>query len=120
MALPQKKSRSIIVNGVKFRWAGVGFLHCDEPSREGEVYIELFDNPKQKMKASFAWEEMNAMYKKVNHRLSKYLDMPPPFIIKQTIFYALKNGWQPDKKGGVLDLGNLDKKIDYTLMNPQD
>ena len=39
--------------------------------------------------------------------------------MRQTILYALKTGWRPDRGGGILNLGNLDDKIDYTLMKPQ-
>lgn len=60
--------------------------------------------------------ELYAEYKKVNHKLNVVIDHPPPYIVRQTILYALKNGWTPAKNGGIYDLGNLDEKLDYSFM----
>lgn len=113
MALPKKGSRAIIVNDIKYRWIGFVLQH-DSPNEPAYVIIELYENPKQKIRAFFSWEKMNMEYKKIGHRLSKYLDATPPYIVRQTILYALKNGWNPNKGSGILELGNLDDKIDYT------
>ena len=114
MALPKKNARSITVDGVKYRFTG--WFSDDE---EGDLFVELFSNPRQKIKVTFTWEKINEEYKKVNHRLCRIIDMPPSYIVRQTILYALKTGWYPDRGGGILNLGNLDDKIDYTLMKPQ-
>lgn len=113
MALPKKRNRTIIVNDIKYRWTGF-VLSQDSFNAPAHLIIELYENPKQKIRAFFSWEKMNTEYKKVDHRLSKYLDATPPYIVRQTILYALKNGWVPNKGGGILELGNLDDKIDYT------
>lgn len=114
MALPKKNARSITINEVKYRFTG-WVIHYEE----GELFVELFNNPRQKIKATFTWEKIYEEYKKVNHRISTIIDMPPSYIVRQTILYALKTGWHPDSGGGILNLGNLDDKIDYTLMKPQ-
>lgn len=118
MALPKKGSRNIVVDEVKYRWMG------DAAKFEGDdfafLFIELSDDPRQKIKASFSWTKLNAAYKKVNHKLSKVFDRPPSFVVRQTILYALENGWKPEEGGGVLDLGNLDDKLDYSQMKEQD
>lgn len=117
MALPKKNTRTITVDGVKYRWAGWFWPYSE--SDQCDLLVELFNNPRQKIKATFTWEKINKEYEKMNHRLSRCIDMQPPYIVRQTILYALKNGWCPNKGGGVLNLGNLDDKIDYTLMKPQ-
>ena len=114
MALPKKNTRNITVDGVKYRWTGWFW-----PYDDGYLFVELFNNPRQKIKATFTWEKINKEYEKMNHRLSRCIDMQPSYIVRQTILYALKNGWCPNKGSGILNLGNLDDKIDYTLMKPQ-
>ncbi|OGC06904.1 hypothetical protein A2526_01025 [candidate division WOR-1 bacterium RIFOXYD2_FULL_36_8] len=118
MSLPKKKSRKIIVNGVKYRW--LGFATKYEGDDYAEIFVELFDNPRKKIKATFTFSKLQKKYKEVGHKLFVPADKPPPYIVRQTIIYALKNGWKPDEEGGVLDLGNLDEKLDYSLMKKQD
>ncbi|HAS46895.1 MAG TPA: hypothetical protein DCS93_40795 [Microscillaceae bacterium] len=118
MALPKKGSRSIVVEDIKYRWMG------DAANFEGDnfglLFIEHYDNPRQKIKATFSWTRLNNAYKKVGHQLAKAYDNPPPYIVRQTILYGLKNGWKPNAGGGVLDLGNLDSQLNYEDMNEQE
>ena len=118
MALPKKGSRRIVVNDIEYRW--IGDAAHFEGDDFGVLCIELYNNPRQKVKASFTWNRLNREYKKVNHRLCKVIDNPPPYIVRQTILYALDNGWKPDSGGGLLDLGNLDDKLNYAEMIEQE
>ncbi len=117
MALPEKGSRSIIVDGIKYRWCG--FATRAEGDDQAEVLIELFDEPRQKLKALFSWTKLHKEYKKVNQKLSVYADHPPPYVVQQTILYGLMHGWEPDKRGGVIFLGNLNEELDFSMMKEQ-
>ena len=117
MALPKKGSRSITVDNIKYRW--VGDLTNFEGENFGVLLIELYNEPRQKIRATFSWTQISREYKKVNQKLSKVFDNPPPYIVRQTILYGLMIGWKPYSGGGLLDLGNLDHKLDYENMKEQ-
>ena len=117
MGLPKKGSRSIIVNDVKYRWIGCATNYQGEDY--GGLIIELFNEPKQRIRANFTWTKLRADYKNVNHRMCKIVDSPPPYIVRQTVLYGLDNGWEPTETGRLIDFGNLDDKLNYKQMKDQ-
>ena len=115
MALPKKGTRIIIVEGIKYRYRGHVTHH--EGDNYGNLVVEKAEEPRQKIQAHFTWTKLYEEYKKVGHALSHVADHMPPYVVRQTILYALKKGWKPDQGGGLLDLGNLDEKLDFSQLN---
>jgi len=77
MALPKKASRSITINGEKYRWLisrddyGIG------------LYVELYENPAQKLTTGFS-DDYQAI---------------TPVLVREVILHALAQGYTPHKKG---------------------
>ncbi len=116
MALPKKGTRKINVNEVVYRY--IGDAYDFEGISRVLLIAELAENPRQKIRATFNFDELNSAYKKTGHRLSKIADKVPPFFARACILLALKSGWQPESGKGVLDLGDVTGKIDLKLINP--
>lgn len=114
MALPKKGTRIITIEGIKYRYHGHITHH--EGDDYGDLIIEKAEEPRQKIKAHFTWTKLYNEYKKVGHALSHVADQMPPYVVRQTILYALKKDWMPDKGGGIVDLGNLDEKLDFSQL----
>lgn len=117
MALPRKRTRVLNVDGVQFRYVG------DASRMEGDDYgiiiIEKAENARQKIRAHFTYTKLSLEYRRVGHALSHVIDYMPPYVVRQTILYAREHGWTPDEGGGILDLGNLDDKLDFSKLNPE-
>ena len=113
MALPKKGSRKITVDGIVYRWRGYTTRY--EGDDYGELFVERFDEPRQKIKATFTWTKLHQEYKKVGQKLQGVFDHPPPHVVRESILYALEHGWHPEEGGGTLDLGNLDEKLPFDL-----
>ncbi|MEM9073089.1 MAG: hypothetical protein AAGE52_31585 [Myxococcota bacterium] len=117
MALPKKGTRVIDVDGTRYRYVGDATRLEGEDS--GELIVELADSPREKIRATFTYTRLNTAYQRVGHALSHIRDRMPPFVVRQTILYALTQGWKPDLGGGVRDLGNLDDAIDFSELRPR-
>ncbi|QQR81230.1 MAG: hypothetical protein IPJ69_03585 [Deltaproteobacteria bacterium] len=119
MALPKKGTRKIIVDGTQYRW--LGFIQSKKIKMSGEIdelLIELAENPGEKIRANFTFELVKSHYKKAGKHLQSF-DRFPPYIVRQTILFALSQGWKPAAGGGVRDLGCLDDKISYSDLKPE-
>lgn len=87
MALPKKRSKSILVDNCKYKY--FGFINHYEGENYGELIIELFDNPRMKVKTKYTWEKVSSEFRKVNKKIGKF-DTFPPYLVHQTILFALK------------------------------
>lgn len=120
MALPKKGTRKITVDGVHYRW--IGFIQSRKLKMPNEQFddliIELAENAGEKILAQFTFEHIKAHYQKVGKHLQTF-DKFPPYVVRQTILLALKDGWRPDTGGGIRELGCLDEKIDYSNLKPE-
>lgn len=106
-----------MVDGIRYRY--VGDASRIEGADFAEVVAELADSPREKIRARFTYTRLSAEYRRVGHALSHVRDRLPPYVAHQTILHALSVGWQPSAGGGVLDLGNLDDVIDFSLLRPE-
>jgi hypothetical protein len=78
MALPKKQSRSITINNEKYRW----LISGDDSGGIG-LFIELYENPAQKLTTAFSFG-----YQAIT-----------PVQVREVILYALAQGYTPHKKG---------------------
>ncbi len=117
MALPKKGSRTLVVGDDTYRWIGRIIskkLKKKDYFDQGpdELIIELAENPGEKIRAYFTQEKIYSEYKKVGKKLGNYSTFPP-YVVRKTIVFAIKQGWNPRSNGGIRDLGCLDQKIDF-------
>lgn len=117
MAIPKKGTRKIVVDGIIYRYKG--FVTHMEGDDYGDLVVAREEGNGQKIKAQFTWTKLYEAYKKIGHALSHSADHMPPYVVRQTILYALKKDWTPDKGGGMLDLGNLDEQLDFSQLKAE-
>ena len=60
MAMPEKHTRVLTVEGVRYRWLG-RLLHKDRAD-PGDLYIELAEGPKQKVYARISHTTLEKAY----------------------------------------------------------
>ena len=97
MALAKKGSRSILVDDVQYRWKA-----RSETDGSTHVVVELYDEPQQSIVAFFQSYPFDDPEEK---------RVITPATVTAIIAYALKNGWDPEKKAKQLNLGSLDDVI---------
>nr|WP_321237059.1 hypothetical protein [uncultured Psychroserpens sp.] len=105
MSFPKKKSRKITVNNHKYLWIAKGKLGYNKWI---DLSIISAENNGQKLFAQFSYDTTNTTSYEFPNPLT-------PFIVRQTILYGLKKGYNPEKKGSDLNLGNLSNKIDLKV-----
>lgn len=115
MALPKKGTRKLTVDGVVYRYIGMGWR--GEGEDFCELIVELAEMPRQKLKAAYTFTRVQKAYRAAGHSLSHVLDAIPPYVARQTILIGLERGWNPHAGGGLLNLGNLDSVIDFSNLN---
>ncbi len=114
--MPKKGTRTIEVDGVRYRYRGDAWRM--EGDDCGEVLIELADRGREKVRATFTYTKLSAEYRRVGHALSHAADTMPPYVVRQTILHALSVGWDPHSGGGLRELGNLDEVLDFSGLDP--
>ncbi len=77
MAVPKKASRSISINGEKYRWLASGH-DCGI-----DLCIELYENPAQRLMTRFSYD-----YQAIT-----------PVLVREIILDGLAQGYTPHKKG---------------------
>ncbi|MBE9122714.1 hypothetical protein IQ269_18380 [Tychonema sp. LEGE 07199] len=82
MALPKKASRSITINGEKYRWLASGH-DCGI-----DLCIELYENPAQRLMTGCSYD-----YQAIT-----------PVMVREIILYGLAQGYTPHKKGQIFCL----------------
>ncbi|OJJ16098.1 hypothetical protein BKI52_35620 [marine bacterium AO1-C] len=97
MALAKKGSRSILVDDVQYRWKA-----RSETDGTTHAVVELYDNPQQSVVAFFKSYPFDDPEEK---------RVITPATITAIITYALRQGWDPEKKAKQLNLGFLDNVI---------
>ncbi len=97
MALAKKGSRSILVDEVQYRWKA-----RSETDGTTHVVVELYNAPQQSVVAFFQSHPFDDPEER---------RMITPATVTAIIAYALKNGWDPEKKAKQLNLGFLDDQI---------
>lgn len=109
MALPRKKLRQLTINHKSYGWIASG------NDSHITLYIQLLNmqNQVQVLTANFTY---HGTYTKVNNQLKDGHQLViTPYVVKQVIEYALKNGWIPAIKKPQMNLGNMNDKIDWAI-----
>jgi uncharacterized protein (TIGR02996 family) len=94
VAFPRKNSRSITVNGRRFRWQGwLG----ERPNPRAEVHVALWDRPGQRLLARFdPWVVFGEETADVRYLSKRY--------VRVAILEGLTRGWQPEARGGQVQI----------------
>ena len=107
MSFPKKKSRKITVDNHKYLWI----------ARENSGYDKWIDlsimSAEDNGQKLFAQFNYNAIDKNSNEFVNPFV--VTPFIVRQTINYGLKKGYNPKEKGKDFNLGNLSDKLDIKI-----
>lgn len=108
MTFPKKGSRSIVVEGITYRYITTGTyggvtLNVEKESAKGQRLEAWFDY-------HFLSEEG------VTSSGQRYTSHTPtiqvtPGMAAQVIRYGLEQGWTPDKSAKELNLGSVDDKV---------
>ncbi len=119
VAFPRKGSRSISVDGQQYRWKGL-FCASDRLGGEhNEVFVQANESPRQVLRASFLYDVLRREYARVGHHVSRRIDHPPPYVVRQVIELGLREGWRPHEAGKLFDLGEITARIDWSGLSPQ-
>lgn len=92
MTLPQKKSRNIEIDGVKYRWL------ISKKNDTISLSIETQENAKQLLQAFF---EPHDSYKRDSNNKWKKVEQGvsiTPKLVEKVIKHGLTNGWNPNQK----------------------
>lgn len=90
MALPKKGSRSITVEGRRYRWQG----NLPDYSTAGHIVVEDWETPGQRLRIHFdPWQ--------LTGERAAYVSKA---IVRQVIFAGLSRGWRPAAPGPDLQL----------------
>lgn len=106
MARSKKGKRSIIVNGQKFLWSATG--------NDGWINLIITEYEKglSTVVATFDYHHITVGYDpNTGGTKTKQGFVITPSVVREVIFYALKNGWEPKKSAPEMNLGALDGKI---------
>ena len=120
MAFPKKGSRVIEVEGVRYRYIGLFAERDRAPDEVHALRVQLADGPRQVLRAEFGYAVMKAAYARVGKHVSRWIDTAPPYLARQAILLGLREGWRPDTPGSEHDLGNIDARIDWTALRPNE
>lgn len=115
MALPKKGLRKITINNFHYAWSATG--------NDGWISLSIapLDNQGQLVTTSFGYHSAatGVFYtsdgSKTVHTEQQLIITP--HIVRQVVEYALKQGWNPAKKGLQLNLHNVEDKLDLRLQN---
>jgi hypothetical protein len=91
MSLPKKKSRSIIIDAQKYRWISSGNDYGID------LYVELFDNPGQKLHVIFAYKNRRSEQTGTGKVLSQGSVISPQ-VVEKVIKQAFSIGWKPSHR----------------------
>lgn len=93
MALPQKGSRRIVVEGVAYRWVATpndGYI---------SLVVERADDPGQRLGASFKYHDILQSAGAGAARVVGQRRSVSPGAVRAVILAALGRGWQPSRRG---------------------
>jgi len=107
MSFPKNKSRKITIDNHKYLWIARGNSDYDKCVN---LSIMSAENNGQKLFAQFNYDTID---KNSNEFVNPFI--VTPFVVRQTIIYGLKNGYNPQEKGKDLNLGNLSDKLDIEI-----
>lgn len=119
MAFPTRRSRSIVVEGVAYRYLA-RFCERDRIPALGDVHevrVQLADGPRQVLRAEFGYARLKREYARVGKHVSRWIDTLPPYVVRAVILLGLAGGWRPDEDGAELDLGLIDERIDWSQLS---
>jgi hypothetical protein len=91
MSLPKKKSRSIIVDAQKYRWISSGNDYGID------LYVELFDNPGQKIHVIFDYKNKTSEQTGTG-KVLRQGSVISPQVVEQVIKLAFSKGWKPSQR----------------------
>ncbi|EDP70774.1 hypothetical protein FBALC1_08443 [Flavobacteriales bacterium ALC-1] len=105
MSFPKKKSRKITVDNHKYLWIAKGKSGYNKWIDLSIMSAEING---QKLFAQFNYDTDNTTSYEFPNPIT-------PFIVRQTIIYGLKNGYNPKEKGSDFNLGNLSNKLNLKI-----
>lgn len=107
MALPKKRSRTIVVDEIVYRYIVTG----------NDDYIDLIIEQEeaqgQRMTVSFRYHSTT---EKSTGRIVQRNQITP-VVVKRTIEFGLKNSWTPNQKGTELRFNWLDDEIELNMIS---
>lgn len=108
MAFPKKGLRKITVNGVEYSWIAKG--------NDGwlDLYLMKGNKDRQRLHATFGYGHKLSNVRLASGEFREQYQQQfkiTPAIVRAVILYGMKNGWDPDAKGGIVHLGAMDDKI---------
>jgi hypothetical protein len=89
MALAKRMSRSIMVDGVAYRWA------VSPDSGYMWLVVERAANPGQRIEASFDYHDV---VRPDGHMAGQRRSVSPG-VVRAVVLHALANGWRPGQGG---------------------
>ncbi len=113
MAFPKKGLRKITVDGIKYGYSVTG--------NDGWISfsVGLLEKNGEILTGAFSYHPNSITNFEKNGKVKYWIGYQrikiTPNTIRQVIEYGLKNGWNPQKNKGQLQLGNIDDKIELNL-----
>ena len=116
MALPKKGLRNITVDGEQYAWSTTG--------RDGSIGLSIIPLKHQNrlITASFSYhskvtdESASPTGDKI--KAMKQQVIITGYIVRQTILYAIAEGWKLTGDTAVWNLGTMDEKVDLRIERP--
>ncbi len=113
MTLPKKGLRKITVDGFHYAWSAKGndggiSLTVAPLYNEGQILTTEFDYHSKVVDGGIL--EDGSKWRTSIQQL-----IVTPYIVRQVIEYALKNGWNPLEKGPQLNIYPIEDKIDLRI-----
>jgi len=89
MALAKRSSRTITVDGARYRWA------VSPDSGYMWLVVERADRPGQRLRACFAYHD----FVQPDGLVTGQLRPVSPGVVRAVVLHALANGWRPEQRG---------------------
>ena len=109
MALPKKRSRTIIVDEIPYRYIVTA----------NDDYIDLILEQEeiqgQRLTVSFRYHTIPS----ASGGGTIQRNQITPVVVKRAILYALSNGWTPNQKAKELRMNFIDKEIQLNLLSEE-
>lgn len=109
MTIPKKNSRSITIDDQQYRWV------VSVRDNLLNLVVEATDDPGQRLQAYFQCRDLYVRGESGDWTYVAQKQSIRPSHVRRVVKAALKQGWQPNKKGGpfiVRDAANVAQTID--------
>lgn len=113
MALPKKGLRKITVDEMRYGWSATGndgwiSLTVAPLNNGGQILTTAFNYHHKVVEEGIS--ENGGTWRSLEQQL-----IITPYIVRQSIQYALKKGWNPSEKGPQFTLAGIENHIDLRI-----